>query len=196
MTNYIYEYYQKIEDGTIVVGEYVRLVYEHIIKGLEDKLFFYDAKKADRVIRFIENFVHHAKGKLAPGLVKLELWQKAMISCIFGIFIVVGRKCGKSLLASGIMEYMAYADQEYGAELLCLAPKIDQAAFVFDAFWQSVQKEPELLEMTQSRKADKFIPETNTSVKTIAFSDKRSDGYNPHFVSCDEIAAALSSMRL
>lgn len=201
MTNYIYEYYQKIEDGTIVVGEYIRLVYEHIIKGLEDKLFFYDAKKADRVIRFIENFVHHAKGKLAPGLVKLELWQKAMISCIFGIldekgsrqfrevFIVVGRKCGKSLLASGIMEYMAYADQEYGAELLCLAPKIDQAAFVFDAFWQSVQKEPELLEMTQSRKADKFIPETNTSVKTIAFSDKRSDGYNPHFVSCDEIAA-------
>ena len=201
MTNYIYEYYQKIEDGTIVVGEYVRLVYEHIIKGLEDKLFFYDAKKADRVIRFIENFVHHAKGKLAPGLVKLELWQKAMISCIFGIldekgcrqfrevFIVVGRKCGKSLLASGIMEYMAYADQEYGAELLCLAPKIDQAAFVFDVFWQSVQKEPELLEMTQSRKADKFIPETNTSVKTIAFSDKRSDGYNPHFVSCDEIAA-------
>ena len=201
MANYIYEYYQKIKDGSITTGKYIRLAYEMIIKGLEDKVFFYDQKRAERSIKFIENFTHHAKGKLAPGLVKLELWQKALVASVFGlldekgnrqfreVFVVVGRKCGKSLLASGIMQYMAYADQEYGAELLCLGPKLDQAAFVFDAFWQSVQKEPELLEMTKSRKMDKFIEETNTICKMIAFADKKSDGYNPHFVSCDEIAA-------
>lgn len=201
MVNFIYEYYQKIENGTITVGNYVKMAYRMIIKGLEDKLFFYNQKKAERAVKFIEGFVHHVKGKLAPDLIKLELWQKALISCIFGIedkdgyrqfrevLVVVGRKCGKSLLASGIMKYMAFVDGEYGAELLCVAPKLDQAKFVFDAFWLSVQKEPELMAMAVKRKYDVYIPETNTVCQTIAFSDKRSDGYNPHFVSCDELAA-------
>ena len=41
MTNYIYEYYQKIQDGSIVVGKWIIMWYEYIIKGLEDKSFFY-----------------------------------------------------------------------------------------------------------------------------------------------------------
>ena len=39
--NYILTYYQKISDGTITVGKWVKLVYEMIIKGLENKSFFY-----------------------------------------------------------------------------------------------------------------------------------------------------------
>lgn len=199
--NYIIEYYQKINDGTILVGKWVHLLYEYIIKGLESKSFFYDQKKAHKAIRFIENFCHHSKGPLAPGLVKLELWQKAMLSCIFGIvdtkgnrqfrevFIVVGRKVGKSLLASGIMEYMAYADCEYGADVYCLAPKLDQTDIVFNDFKQSVFSEPDLNDRTKPRKTDIYIPSTNSSIKKIAFSQKKSDGFNPHLTICDEISA-------
>lgn len=199
--NYILEYYQKITDGTIVVGKWIILLYTLIIHGLEDKLFFFDAKKANRAINFIENFCHHSKGKLAPKLVKLELWQKAMISCIFGIvdesgyrqfrevFILVGRKCGKTLLASGIMEYMAYADGEYGADVYCLAPKLDQTDLVFNDFWQSLSAEPDLKSITAKRKSDIYIEKSNTSVKKIAFSNKKSDGFNPHLTVCDELAA-------
>lgn len=199
--NYILEYYQKITDGTETAGIWIKLVYEYIIKGLESKSFFYDQKKAHKAIRFIENFCHHSKGALAPQTVQLELWQKAMISCIFGIvdkkgcrqfreiLILVGRKCGKSLIASGIMEYCAYADGEYGADVYCLAPKLDQTDIVFNDFWCSVQAEPDLLGISAKRKTDIYIESTNTSIKKIAFSAKKSDGFNPHCTVCDEIAS-------
>lgn len=199
--NYIYEYYQQIQDGRQTVGIWIRLVYEMIIKGLEQKLFYFDQKKANHAIRFIENFCHHSKGRLAPGLLKMELWELAMISCIFGImdwdgrrqfrevFILVGRKCGKSLLAAGIAEYMAYADREYGADVYFLAPKIDQTEIVYNAFWRSVELEPDLKRATRPRKSDLYIAETNTTIKKIAFSAQKSDGFNPHCTINDEIAA-------
>lgn len=199
--NYILAYYQQIEDGTVTVGKWIRLLYERIIQDLENKVYFYSQKKADRAVRFIENFCHHSKGRLAPALVKLELWQRALISCIFGlvdenglrqyreVFCVVARKCGKSLLASGIAEYMVYADGERGADTFFLAPKLDQADIVFSSFWQSVSCEPDLTRITKKRKTDLYIESTNTSVRKIPFSERKSDGFNPHLTVCDEIAA-------
>ena len=35
--NYIYAYYQGIKDGSIVVGRWIELVYEYLVKGLGDK---------------------------------------------------------------------------------------------------------------------------------------------------------------
>ena len=199
--NWILRYYQAIEDGSVTVGHWIRLLYERIISDLEAKTYFFDQKKANKAIRFFESFCHHSKGKLAPQLVKLELWQKALLSCIFGLvddrgcriyreaFIVMGRKCGKSLLASGIAEYMAYADGERGADCYFLAPKLDQADIVFNDFWQSVSQEPDLMKITKKRKMDIYIESTNTSIKKVPFSEKKSDGFNPHLAVCDEVAA-------
>lgn len=75
-TNYIYSYYQDITDGTIVVGRWIKAIYKYIIEGLEKKSFFYDHKKAQKAICFLEQFMHHSKGALAPQLVKLEKWEK------------------------------------------------------------------------------------------------------------------------
>lgn len=201
LNNYILEYYQGISDGTIIVGKWIRLVYEYIVKGLEEGRFQYNARKANKAIRFIEKHTHHTKGKYAPKLLKLELWQKAALASIFGIvddkgnrqfreiFMGMGRKSGKSLLAAGIIEYCVYADDEYGAEVYCCAPKVDQAEIVYDAFWQSVLLDPELSAITKPRKGDKYVPKSNSLVKKIPHSAKRSDGFNPHLVICDEIAA-------
>lgn len=41
---------------------------------------FFNAKAANKAIRFIENFCHHSKGR--NDLIKLELWQKAIVSVI------------------------------------------------------------------------------------------------------------------
>ena len=199
--NWILRYYQAIEDGSVTVGHWIRLLYERIISDLENKVYFFDQKKANKAIRFFENFCHHSKGKLAPQLVKLEAWQKALISCAFGlvdengiriyreVFVVMGRKCGKSLLASGIAEYMAYADGERGADCYFLAPKLDQADIVFNDFWQSISQEPDLMKITKKRKMDIYIESTNTSIKKVPFSEKKSDGFNPHLAVCDEVAA-------
>ena len=199
--NWIYRYYQMIEDGSVTVGHWIRLLYERIISDLENKAYFFDQKKANKAVRFFEMFCHHSKGRMAPQLVKLEIWQKALISCIFGlvdekglrvyreIFVVMGRKNGKSLLASGIAEFMTFADGERGADCFFLAPKLEQADIVFSDYWQSVSAEPDLMKITKKRKTDIYIESTNTSVKKIAFSEKKSDGFNPHLTVCDELAA-------
>ena len=129
------------------------------------------------------------------------MWQKALISCIFGlvdekgvrvyreVFVVMGRKNGKSLLASGIAEFMAYADGERGADCYFLAPKLDQADIVFNDFWQSIRSGSALMKITKKRKMDIYIESTNTSIKKVPFSEKKSDGFNPHLAVCDEVAA-------
>ena len=201
MEDYILTYYQQIKDGRVTVGKWVRLLYEYIIKGLEDGLFFYDIKKAHRKINWIEKHTHHVKGKWAPKTIKLELWQKAALSVMYGIvdkdglrqfrevFWLMGRKCGKSTVAAGVIGCMMYDDDEYGADVYCCAPKVDQADIVYDAFWRSVLMDPELSAITKPRKGDKYVAETNSSIQKVPFTAKTADGYNPHLVVGDEISA-------
>ncbi len=197
--NYIQEYYHRIQSGEIVVGRWLKLLYDKITAGLRDGLFFFDDRKANKAIRFIENFCHHCEGR--NDLIKLELWQKATVSVIFGIvdenglrifrevFLVMGRKNGKSLLASAIIAYTKYLDGEYGAKIYCLAPKLEQAAIVYDNFYKMVMAEPELAELVTKRRSDIYMETTNSVTKPLAFNAKKSDGFNPHLVVCDEIAS-------
>ncbi len=197
--NYIQEYYKAITTGKVVVGEWIKLIYAILVRGLESKKYIYNAKKADKAIKFIENFCHHSKGR--NDLLKLELWQKAIVAAIFGIvddndvrifrevLIVVGRKNGKSLFASAIIAYMAYLEPEYGQEIYCLAPKLEQTDAVYNCFYEMVKNEDELKEVSKKRRSDIYIEETNTKIKPIAFNAKKSDGFNPQLVICDELAA-------
>ena len=200
-SNSILEYYQGIKDGRYTVGEKIKTWYEYIIKGLEKRSFFFDQKRANLAIVYIENYCRHHEGDLAPGKIKLELWQKAFVSVVFGIvdasgnrqfrevLLVVGRKSGKTLLASAIASYCAFVDGEYGARIYFTAPKLEQAYLCFDAFYQMVQKEPRLDQRTKKRRTDLYIEESNSSIKPLAFSAKKSDGLNVSLGVCDEVAS-------
>ena len=198
--NYIAEYYAEIKAGRVRVGKHIKAIYKILVDNIDAGVYNYDPKKATKAIRFIENFCHHSEGR--SDLLKLELWQKAAVAAIFGIidpatgyrqfrevFLLVARKNGKTLFAAAIMAYMAYIDGEYGAKLYCLAPKLDQADLCFDAFYQIVQAEKELDDITKKRRADIYIKDFNTTIKKIAFNSKKSDGFNPHFVLNDEMEA-------
>lgn len=218
--NWIYSYYQGIKNGKYTVGRWIELVYEYIIRGLEEKRFYYDGKKANEVIDWIESHCFHTEGPLAPGKIELELWQKAFYSCIYGlvdkdgqrqfreIFLVVGRKNGKTKLASALGEY-EFRNQEYGSRVFCIAPKLEQADLVYNDLWTMVQLDPEYQklkeycseknaqrlkihddsELPRHRQTDLAVPATNSSVKKIAFSAKKSDGFNPSLCICDEVAS-------
>ena len=195
----ITEYFEKIQTGEIMVGKWIKLLYEQIVSGLRDGLFLFDEEKAQKAIDFIQSFCHHCEGR--NDLIILELWQRALVSLIFGIvdengvrvfrevFVVMGRKNGKSLLASAIIAYTVYLDGEYGAKVYCLAPKLEQAAIVYDNFYRMLQAEPELSELAQKRRSDIYLEDTNSSIKPLAFNAKKSDGFNPHMTVCDEIAS-------
>jgi phage terminase large subunit-like protein len=197
--NYIQAYHHAIQTGEVTVGKWVRLLYDRITAGLRDGVYHFDARKANRAIEFIEAFCHHCEGR--DDLITLELWQRAAVSVIFGVvdenglrqfrevFIVIGRKNGKSLFASACIAYTVYLDGEYGAKVYCLAPKLEQAAIVYENFFRMITREPELLALAKKRRSDIYLEETNTSIKPLAFNAKKSDGFNPHLTVCDEIAS-------
>ena len=190
--NAIYSYFQQIQDGSITVGKWIRLLYETIIDGLESKRWYFNQRRANTVIGFIEKYCHHYKGELAPGRIKLALWQKAALSLMFGIvdadgirqftecMLVVGRKCGKTLIAAGIETYFGYAGGEFGSEIYFLAPKLAQADLAYAALEFNVDHEPALKKKTKStRTRGLYIKETNTTIQKLPFADKTSDGYGP-----------------
>lgn len=219
--NHIYAYYQQIVDGSVTVGKWVRLIYEYLVTGIEKKAFIFDQKKANAAVDWIESHTYHTEGPLAPGPFKLELWQKAFISAVFGIvdengvrqfrevLLVIGRKNGKSLLGSAVARYTWQVDGGYGARVFCLAPKLEQADLIYANVWQTLTLDPEyqaqleaagekdmhnkrvndMSAMPKRRQTDYFIPATNSTVKKIAFSAKKSDGFNPSLCICDEVAA-------
>lgn len=199
MDNYLLAYYQAMENGTIVVGRWIRMFYRYLIEGLQKQSFFFDKKKASRAIRYIETFCHHSEGR--SDTIKLELWQKAFVSVVFGVLdasgnrqfrevvLIVARKNGKTLFASAIISYCTFLDGEYGAKTYCVAPKLDQADLVYEAFFQSTMAEPELARRIKRRKSDLYVESSNSSVKKIAFNAKKSDGFNPSLTVCDEIAS-------
>lgn len=201
-SNYIQEYHyhlQKEDVPNIRGSKWIKLLYDKITTGLRDGLFYFDGKKANKAIKFIENFCHHCEGR--DDLITLELWQKATVSLMFGIvdesglrifrevMLIIARKNGKSLFASACIAYMAYLDGEYGAKIYCLAPKLEQAAIVYNNFHQMIIHEPELADLATKRRSDIYLESTNTVVKPLAFNAKKSDGFNPHMTVCDEIAS-------
>lgn len=219
--NFIFTYYQRITNGSVTCGRWIRLIYEYLVKGLEKRTFFFDQKKANDAINWIETHCFHVEGEKAPGELKLELWQKAFLSAVFGIvdsngrrqfrevLLVVARKNGKSLLAAAIADYIFRVEGGYGAKVYCLAPKLEQADIIYNDIWQMVTLDPEYQKLKEElderdthnvkikdqsmlpkhRQSDLAIPGTNSTVKKIAFSAKKSDGFNPSLCVCDEIAA-------
>ena len=218
--SYIYKYYQGIKNGSVVVGRWIRLLYEYIVHGLEKKEFFFDQRKANSAIEWLEKHTFHVEGEKAPGNVEAELWQKAFYSCVYGIvdkngnrqfrevLLLVARKNGKSLMASGMGKYDWIENGGFGARVYCIAPKLDQADIVYNSIWAMTMLDPEWQdrqqalkdakkareygddpELARHRMTDLFVPATNSTVKKIAFSAKRSDGFNPSLCICDEIAS-------
>ena len=219
-TNWIYAYYQRTTDGSESVGRWVRMIYEYLVKGLEEKRFLFDQKKANTAIEWIETHCFHVKGPLAPGRLRLEPWQKALLSAIYGItdgngvrqfwevLLVVGRKDGKSILASAIADY-EFRNGGYGSEVYCVAPKLDQADIVYNTTWQMILLDPEYQALAEhcderdargvkindqsmlpkKRRSDLSIIGTNSTMKKVAFQAKTADGFNPSLCICDEIAA-------
>ena len=197
--NCIEKYYSGILAGKFIVGKHVRKLYYIITAGIENGVYVFDSKKANNAIKFIENYCRHSKGR--NDLLKLELWQKAFVSILFGIvgkdglrvfrevFLIIGRKNGKSLLAAGIMEYFAFVAGEYGSEIYCVATKKDQAMIVYDCLVEMINKDEELSEYVKFRKDFLRIPTRNVLIKPLPATPKSFDGLNPEVVVSDEIAA-------
>ena len=202
MSNYIDEYLENMRSGKCIVSKRIRRVYEKLSDDIHNPKngFIFDEKKAQRPIDFIERFCRHSKGEWASQPLKLELFQKAFISALFGFIdektgfrkyretlFYVARKNGKSVLLSGIALYCLIADNEPGAEVYSVASKKDQARIIFTESVNMVKQSPELIGITKKRKSDLYFPLTFSKMQPLGKNSDTLDGLNSSLVIVDEL---------
>lgn len=201
--DYVTAYYNEIEAGTVIVSDKVKRVYKQLAEEIKNPgKYVFDQKKAERPIQFIEQFCRHSKGEWGGKKIKLELFQKAYISALFGFIdkttglrryreslFMVSRKNGKSLIAAAIGLYMMIADHEPGAAVYTCATKKAQAALCFEECKNMVSQSPELRQMIKKRKSDLYCAQSLSVLKPLGRDNGTLDGLNASCVIIDELHA-------
>lgn len=201
--NYLKAYLDAIEGGEIVVCKRIRKVYARLVYEAENPgKYRFDEERANRPIEFIERFCKHSKGEWAGQPVRLELFQKAFISALFGFvdsetglrkyreaFFMVARKNGKSTMLAGIALYMLLADGEAGAEVYSVATKKDQAKIIFDEVCHMVSQSPYLRKHIKKRKSDLYFSASMSKLQPLGKNSDTLDGLNSSCVILDEAHA-------
>lgn len=198
--NPILEYWEKIEKGNINVGDKIRRTYKKVVKDIKyPGEYFYSPKRGNHILEFAENFCRHSKGKCGGKRVKLELWEKAHLATVFGFIdiegnrkyresiLIVGKKNGKSLLASIVGLYMLTADGEMGPEVYAVATKKDQSKIIWLESKRMVRKSPALSKRVRSLVAELDTDFNDGVFKPLASDSDTLDGLNIHCVLMDEI---------
>jgi len=128
----------------------------------------------------------------------LELWEKALIAATFGfinaegnrkhqkVVLIIGKKNGKSLLASAIGAYLLIADGEHGPEVYAVATKKDQAKKIWIVAKQMVNKSSALKKRVRSLVNDLICDFNDGVFKPLASDVDTLDGLNVHGALLDE----------
>ena len=199
--NPIIEYWNKIESGEEVVSNKIKQWYKYLTHlVINPGEYFYSSKRANHILEFAENYCKLSKGAGAGKPVRLELWEKAHLAAIFGFIdingsrmcresiLIVGKKNGKSLLASIVGLYMLVGDGELGPEVYAVATKKDQAKIIWNESKRMVRKSPVLLRRIKPLVAELSSELFNDGTfKPLASDSDTLDGLNVHCVLMDEI---------
>lgn len=202
--NYIEQYYKMIDSGEIVAGEKIKKVYAHIVDNLNNPNteYYFNEKEADKAISFIENFCCIPKFQDGKQPFILQLWQKALISCLFGfhhketkrrqykeLFLFVSRKNSKSCLNAAIILYILLFSKEAAQEVYSVATDRQQSKIIWDYAKQMIATSPLLKkhfqikvnEICQVNGFNKFVPLSKNSGSM--------DGLSPSVMALDELHA-------
>ena len=215
---YIEEYNKWIKENPNKVCKKVKTIYDKLAKDIlkENKVSFFnkstgeneihtyvfDEKKSLRCINFIEKYCKQSKGTWNGKPLKLELFQKAFLQALFGFvdkdtgfrkykkaILFVGRKNGKSVLDSGIANYMLTKDNEGGAEIYSVATKRDQSKIVWEEAKKMIKKSPALAKRIRCLVGGIYYDATDSVFRALASDSNSLDGLNAHLVIADEVHA-------
>ncbi len=204
----VHRYAADVLSGKVLACKWIKLAAERHFNDLhraqhdDDYPYRFDERKACRIIDFYK-FIRHTKGVLARTAIQLLPWQQFALGSVIGWVrkdnglrrfkqcnIWVGRKNGKSTIASGLGLFLLIADGEVGAEVYSVATKVDQARIVWDDAVRmlSMSELKDLLLVKKGRNEISF--EKNFAKFTPLSSDSNSlDGLNIHCFIADEIHA-------
>lgn len=199
-------YIAGVLSGKVVAGELTRLAVQRHVADLNDghaRGLWFNPAKAERAIEFF-GYLKHSKGEWAGQFVKLEPWQLFIKWVVFGwmrkdgsrryrnVYLEVARKNGKSTEAAGTGLYLAFADEEPGAEVYSAATKFDQAIIVHGEAVRMVRAQPDFARMgieTYKNNICNPDPRKNQKYEPLGADEQTMDGYNVHGAIIDELHA-------
>jgi len=198
-------YCDAVISGDIPAGKYVlKAVERHLDdlarQGDEDFPYYFDQDEAEDACLFFPVAFRHAKSKWAGKPFELRPWQMFCNAVLLGwkrldgtrrfrrAHISVARKQGKTTYCGGLAVYLAFADNEAGAEIYIGATKIDQARLLFRDSESMIRQSPVLMKRAKIIKDNIVFSETKSFIRPLG-SDKPFDGLNPHGVFFDELHA-------
>jgi phage terminase large subunit-like protein len=198
--NPILEYWDKIKAKEITVDNKIYQTYKYLSRKVENPgKYFYSNARANHFFEFAENFCRLSQGKKGFHLVELELWEKAFLGTAFGfidedgnrqykeICLIVGKKNGKSLIASLVGNYMLAADGEAGPEVYAVSTKKDQSKKIWLPAKQMVLQSPVLRKRIKPLVASLYCENNFGEFKPLASDVDTMDGLNVHCGLLDEI---------
>ena len=211
-TNWIVEYHKWLKANPDKVNKKVKKIYDKLVNNVDreetiklknqEHTYIFDLDKANRPIVFIEKFLKQSKGQWSGKPLKLQLFQKAFISALFGFVdketglrkyrkavFFVARKNGKSVLDSAIAIYMLVADNEGGAEVYSVATKKEQAKIVWDEAKRMIKKSPALDRAMRCLIGGIYYDKKDSYFRALASDSNSLDGLNSHLVIADEVHA-------
>lgn len=199
--NYILEYWNDIQTDKVAVSKKLYKTYKKVVQDIENPgRWHYDDLRAKHAVYFIEEYCRHSQGEMGGQKIILETWERAMISTIFGFVDndgyrkyrravwIVGKKNGKSLVASAVGLYMQIADGEMGPEVVSAATTRDQAKKIWEAAKAMVMMSPVLKKRIKPLTGELSSKAFNFGTFKPLSSDYNTlDGLNLHCVLLDEL---------
>ena len=146
-----------------------------------------------RVIAFIERFIRVPKGKGARQPLKLRPWQKEIVRGLFDQprprqgLVSLPRGNGKTTLGAALGLYALLGDGVEGAQVLCVASDERQAGIVFAAARRMVELDERLSERIQIFQDKLYVPETDSTLRTLPADAGALQGWDPSFALVDEL---------
>lgn len=156
--------------------------------------------RADRVRRFGEAHVKHAKDRWAGKPFVLEPFQwERMVLPVYGTLDRAGRRKykralfglprwqGKSEITALLHLYHLFGEPVYGGEQYAFATTKQQAAIIFDTAKRMINADPMLRGASKVYRSVIEVVETGCIFRALPFDADTSQGFHPSFASGDEV---------
>lgn len=196
------EYASDVLSGKQIAGTPIRLACKRYLSWFERDDMYFDAKAADRVVKFVERFTL-STGKFSHKHFLLCPWQKWLIYQIYGfkwkdsgkrvirdVYIQLSRKSGKTALASALAMYHLIADHEGEAQVVFAANSFSQAQLAFTMAKNYADSiDPRRRYLKTYRDQIRFEA-THSDIRVVSADASRLDGLNVSMAVIDEYHAA------
>ena len=196
---YLEQYRDEIRKGNIIAGRELVTALDLFLSQMDDPRFIYDTRDAYRRMVFMERFCKLTKSPFYGQPIKLMLWQKAFVECMYSfkwrdtgndrfksIILLVARKNTKSETcnALGFTELMM---GQKGSDLVCSSNDDMQANILYDGI--NTMREQFDPKSRRTSKNVSFIRNklTNTRVFKLSQTTRNKEGRNIDWAVIDEV---------